>query len=488
MWAQVILLPRGGSSAIDQWLEGTFPQINKTRWERSALEWPNQILKGQPEELEYFICMSGDLLDEGYDSDILHRLLNCARQHTWNANIYLALDQRMDLKEGQIEARAARLNWFGTMQEMGLTDILELPLLGSEMSLLSVKLMNAAARSAVRREVIERCAGEGDWKCIFYRPSEIEKSFLGPFLTQLESINGEVNYLLTVRGKGDRDQLNFIQDVLTIRSRMTFLVARIDKTGEEPTDALQRLCADEGLTIIPDAFRGLFELHLFIQRLREMNSRRHKTLPRMVSGAEAVRLAPQLKFSSSIQYPQLLITHSFDPTDEVEQCIEAARDAYEITKDLPFGTKVIILPAIDCAILPGRISALQSLTAWVHIGHGSMSKGLMESGPARVYKRPDQWLACFESYEGSVPLICFAACQSIEVARHFAEAGAGVVVGFAEDVLLPACRLLAKEVVKAAVISNGNLEKTLKAFELGCSMLYANDYDVVRARAFCSRH
>lgn len=487
MWAQVSLLPRGGTSVLDEWLEGKFPEINNTRWERTALEWPKRILKGQPEELEYFICMYGDPLDEGYDSSILHSLLSTAKRYTWNSHIYVALDQRLDLQKGQIEVRAARLKWFDTMLKMGITDILELPLIGADTSLLNVKLMNAAARSVARRELVESNLGTGDWKCLFFTPSEIEKSFLGRFLTRLESINGKGSYLLVLRGKGDKEQIDFIEKALTIASGNTFLVARIDETGEEPTDELQRFCTDKGLPIIPDAFRGLFELHFFIQRLREINSRRHEIFPRMVFGAETVRLASPFKFILSTQYPQLLITHSFDPDDHVELCIEAASDAYEITSDLPYGTKVLILPAINCAVLPTVISSLRSLTAWVHIGHGSMSEGLQESGPGGDFKRPDQWLACFESYGGSIPLICFASCKSIETARHFAEAGAGIVVGFAEELMLPACRLLAKEVVRAAVISNGNLEKILEAFELGCSNLYANNFDGAGARAFCPR-
>jgi hypothetical protein len=120
----------------------------------------------------------------------------------------------------------------------------------------------------------------------------------------------------------------------------------------------------------------------------------------------------------------------------------------------------------------------------MHIGHGDGKQGLQQAGG--LYKTPDDWLNSFAGYESSLALIVFASCRSEVIAEHFAGAGAGVTIGFAEKVAKKVCVYLTSRVVHAALNSNGSREVILKAFNEGRQVLKIEDPDAVPV-AFCSR-
>src|SRR5205085_5183717 len=124
--------------------------------------------------------------------------------------------------------------------------------------------------------------------------------------------------------------------------------------------------------------------------------------------------------------------------------------------------------------LPAMIES-KSITAWVYQGHGDYMNGLQESRAGRLAP-PDRWLNCFSDYQSSLPLVVFSACRSSQIARLFAEAGAGVAIGFDSDVTSSAAKLLTTDVVSTALRTRGNLKEILEAFRRGCRRLTARGY------------
>jgi hypothetical protein len=119
----------------------------------------------------------------------------------------------------------------------------------------------------------------------------------------------------------------------------------------------------------------------------------------------------------------------------------------------------------------------QHLTAWLHVGHGKRTHGLQEvTGEFQTAKR---WLQCFAAHRsrgGSLALAIFSACETIEVAKEFANAGVGVTIGFDKKVPSVACRRLTAEVISAALRANGDRETIIRAFHLGCDKLKAENF------------
>lgn len=494
MRSQVFLLPKGGSVIADSWqAEEDASDAARERWERSASVWPRLALRGGPvAPLENFICMDGDPLESGYDSDALGTQLVYARQHGWGADLYVVVDQRYGMQPGQVEARPARIEWFKTMSKLGVVDVIELPLplpLAGDGGGHQPKLRFAAARSRERAAIIDAHARPGTWKCIFQRqPGPIQKSFLSPFLTAAPAGDPEENYLLVLDGSGGKplrkSQRDFVGKMADASPDGQLLVAYFDETGEEPPEDLRELCDARGLGLIPNSFRGLFELYFFIWRLADESQRRLAFAWRAADWSEAVEavaVAPRPTFKARARHLSMLVTHAFaygdEPTphagpecDACEPesdpyCVEAARDFYELTKDLPFGTAVHVHPAVTCEVLTGVLAEIGDITVWVHIGHGRQGEGLHESGGEDDYAPAEKWLSCFERHQGPLALACFAACESKAVARYFAEHGAGVSIGFAEEVPLEDCRLVTREVVKVALNSDGDRDAILRTFE-----------------------
>jgi len=103
----------------------------------------------------------------------------------------------------------------------------------------------------------------------------------------------------------------------------------------------------------------------------------------------------------------------------------------------------------------------------VHFGHGQGEQGLQEA-LSGLFEPPERWLACFAAYGRSLALAFFSSCQSAPVARRFASAGAGVAIGFEQEVPPAACQILATIVVGTALLILGEtgVGKELVAHEL----------------------
>ena len=180
----------------------------------------------------------------------------------------------------------------------------------------------------------------------------------------------------------------------------------------------------------------------------------------------------------------LLIVSSFD-SDVPQDCLAAARDVGMLRRDLPPQTRLVVHPAISCRQLPDLLQLLPSQIVLTFIGHGNGANGMQEFHSGK-YITPERWLECFAAYNGSLSLAFFSSCRSTETARLFAQAGAGVAIGFGADVLPRACQKLAEQVVQAALRTKGDRSEILRAFQYGCRILKAEGLDEAQPLAFYS--
>ncbi len=109
-----------------------------------------------------------------------------------------------------------------------------------------------------------------------------------------------------------------------------------------------------------------------------------------------------------------------------------------------------------------RIDRLEGDLLWVHLGHGHGEEGLEDAEGRKI--SPERWIDSFRGRERRMAMALLLSCRSAQTARRLAEAGAGVTIGFEDDVVSNESRSLAAKVVAAALASGGNRAAILATF------------------------
>jgi hypothetical protein len=86
---------------------------------------------------------------------------------------------------------------------------------------------------------------------------------------------------------------------------------------------------------------------------------------------------------------------------------------------------------------------------------------------------PEKWLQCFRGRRLALPLALFLTCYSADVARIFAQAGAGVAIGFEGRVDSDKCRILADQILQSVLAKGWGQRAILEGFIQGRSDLMA---------------
>lgn len=472
MTVRIVVLQRGSPHILQEWREEP-GWLRDDYWQESSCYWPEGVLNNRPEPIDAFLCLERETLAEGYDAVHMREVIQQAHDAMWGAELRVVVDQRL-LLEGQRKFRESREGWFRMLLDNGISDIIELPIDPTD----NTPFAEAAARSRKRDQILTTNRIDGDWKCLLYKTpdpaSEIE-AFLAPFLVRSTSdVVGE-NCLIVLRDRCDDDGLEFVRSVLERLSPGRVMVGVLDEVEEPPLE-LKLLCAKKACELV--RFCGLFELQYFLRKLVAAG----EICTCSQSRTDAVQVISEPLFSN--RPPQLLITHSFTPTDVIG-CYAAARDVRRLRRAVSNQLQTEIHPAVQCVTLPDVLGRLRPLLAWVHIGHGGGTKGLQQAGGA--FKTAEEWLKCFACYQSSLALAVFSSCRSERVARSFAEAGVGVAIGFVDDVPKRVCGLLTQVVVAAALRSNGERHEILQAFQQG-SKLLAKEYPSAKPVSFWSNH
>jgi hypothetical protein len=452
---RVLISQRDSHKVLADWWEEDSSPSRQENWERAASLWPEKCLVDQPDPVAVYLRVAGESSPEGYEESFVRGVVERARIATWGAKVYLVVDH----EAGQLipavgGGRPARPRWLETLHESGVSDILQWPMQGVS------TYAEAAARSEARMRKLISDVPNRSWKCVIHTPPHLgpeQESFLAPYLaSSLKKLEDE-NCLLVLQGKRE-NHMRFVRRALRQRPDYRVIIGVIDQI-EEPPRELKEFCHDEGYELV--RFHGLVELYYFLRRLNSINETETTPVP----------VVREPVFRSHA--PQLLITHSYTARDK-SGCLTAAHDTWELTKDLRGAAKVKIYPAVKCVKLADILDELQQVLVWVHIGHGDDLRGLQEADD-ELFKSAEDWLNSFAGYKSSLALAMFSSCRSASVAKHFAESGVGVSIGFAQDVHKKACVHLTKRVVKAALESNGSRTAILEAFREGRKVLGTAD-------------
>ena len=317
--------------------------------------------------------------------------------------------------------------------------------------------------------------------------------FLNGFNYVPQRDQDKVNLVITVNRQDSYDQRNDVTEALAhcpARARIVVTLGLREDRG------LLDLCDKEGIGK-PLRCQGGFELRYL---LLQLNAQYVLESASPFADVEVVETDPHPLFGVRLANApsRLLLTSAFSPTPEREaiRCIEAARDVDDVLHAAPGRPSFRIHQNATLSALGGLVGSVKEsherIIAWIHMGHGKEGDGLLQYDEDETAGTDaERWLACFEPYRGaSLPLVFLGACYSAQVARHFAEAGAGLAIGFRGKVVARACQSLVRPVVHAALNSGGDPRRILQAFETGCRQLDSMQpasYLEAQPIAFCQR-
>ena len=456
------------------WDETDSDSLHVDQWEKSASLWPENWLAGEPSPLEVFLLLNGASLTEGYGQEFVGRIIEQAHQSMWGADIYVVLDSETSLKVPTLDQKRIASSpsaLFEILSEANVTDVLQWPRASSD-------FVEASVRSRRRMQNFRQCDFTREWKCHLQKPTYLsadEESFLSRFLVRSLDQLKDQNCLIVLPEKRE-NYMRYIKKVLGERPAYHVMVGVIDQIDRPPRD-LTEFCEENGYELL--WFHGLIEMYYFLLKLNRIRLQQ----PKQLLGATRVPLVATPVFKSHA--PQLLITHSF-LRGKTGDAADAANDVWQLTRELGDDTRVKIYPAVQCIKLAEILDDLVHVLAWVHIGHGNLETGLQQSED-EIFKSAEDWLRSFAGYKSSLALALFSSCCSTPVAKRFAEAGAGVTIGFENQVPKKLCQYLTKPVIKKAIETNGSRNAILEAFRIGRSRIETQDKDAL-PKAFWSRH
>jgi hypothetical protein len=478
MSVDVVILPQGGRESLRAWIEESAFNIQLDEWEALSLEIASKARLGNGTPVEVFLCPLGDHLIARYDSYFIERLLQAARDHCWGADIYIVADRRIRVSADEIEDHASLARWFEAAHRGGAADIIQVDLDRSGFYPVEpTDLASASELSRLRQIALQSRISTSKWRCHLADLKRRLPAFLDPFVKYPQGPYRGENIVIVV------DKSAVDQEELVNNARGSDLAERhvVVTLGVHPSANLRAMCqAEDDLALV--RCRGPFELRYFMLQL---NATYELRTAKWTGAVEAIALDERPLFGQSRREEGrgLLVTSSFDPDIEYDHYSEAARDAGAIAYGRPRNAFYRAHQAITPGNLSQVLKSFSTVTAWVYLGHGGGEMGLQEAGSGE-FKTPDEWLSSFSAYAGSLPLVIFSACRSTVTARRFAQAGVGVTIGFEDDVPPEACRLLAAEVVRAALVTGGDQAGILNAYHVGCTDLIAGGYTGVGPKAF----
>jgi hypothetical protein len=465
---RILILQQGTRHNADEWTEKDDSPLNLDKWKENSSRWPERLLANNRGQMEVFLCLDKELLAEGCDPPFLHRVIEQAHKSMWGAKVYVVVDKEWQPEDRDPEQPDPFL-WAEGLLENKVSDILEWSLKDDS------NYSEAALRSRKRAEMLFNYPPSKPWKCLFRTRLSLsteEEYLLSPYLVDsLDELDNE-NCLVVLRHMSDEGYLEYIEEKLQQATNYEMMVGAIDRVVRTLPSDLVKLCRKKGCG--PVRFHGVAELYYFLQRLNNprLENIRLSNL-RLIDETKVtpVRVAANPRFRS--HSPQLLITYAYLP-EQPDSCFAAANDTWQLIGDLPSNVRVKIYPAIKSAKLADILKDMGHVLAWIHMGHGDEENGLQQAED-KLFKSAEDWLKSFADYKSSLALAMFSSRRSAAVAQRFAEAGAGVAIGFTDELHQKVCVELTKRVVEAAVEANGERSAILTAFSVGREILEVKD-------------
>jgi hypothetical protein len=472
------------TTADEPWRESSLVNIDYLRWSKLAAEVSRRAIGRERFRVDIYLHFKGDHLIRRYEYDFVDKLVELAREHTWGGRVFLVLDHSIftdpDAIRGNIPLIAY---WLETARRGRVADVVLIshnrfdpgpPVLGL--------LKKAGDNSRDRYHDFSELVAPGVWRCWPIPNSAINRFDFEDESPSASNRIPDSNFLIAVDRKPTvtADEKKEIKRFIRKHRDGRFALAVVGIPTDGLAPDLRALAAELRLLVIQ--FRGWLELRFFLLQLNHLCSSQVVLLP------DIIRAVPTntLPRGGSVDEapPIMLATSGFNYQEDSVLCREAARDIGKLLHALYPRAGYRIHPALRGGDLPRLWDGVDSLTAWWFIGHGKGPAGLQDVDGQVL--RAEEWLDKLSDSGKRPPLVFLSACRSAEVARDFARAGTGVAVGFDSDTLPAPCRILAIQVINAALTSRGDRDAILAAFSAGCRQLQVSGLGHVKPRAFYS--
>jgi hypothetical protein len=462
MAIEVVVLQAGKDRLIHRWFESG-ASLNQLEWERTALEVARRAIYQPDFRVDIFLCLKADYLVSNFDHDLCRALSEKARAYGWGAKLYIAASADIDYKPHQREIIPYLVEWFDEIhhQQYRATDVV---LAGFDRASMIedyhlADLRRARDESVSRYDLMPGLIIPDEWHC--WAASSNYQSWLADvFASDARNLILVVHAIKT-SGKLLSQALQKAEEKIRENPRRRFLLGVISRKEIPP--ALVALGNAHRIPVVQ--FRGLIELRYFFLRLNRLCGRQSAMLSDRV---EAVPLDNQIFRFANRHRPRLLLTSAFNPEHHATNCLDAVNDVAEIVRHAPAHAEYDVYPCLRATDFPNLLRRMPDLVAWVHLGHGEES-GLQDSDGNSI--KIEEWFARLQHHGVSLPLAFLSVCHSAATARRLAQAGIGVAIGFEGKVLPKACRDLSRQVVRAALDSNGSRRAILQEYNQQCSQL-----------------
>jgi|GEM_PF-6755104 len=451
MSIEVFIVQTEGDEGVRTWVEaGLVAQQRK--WEQAALELAQRATDQRDFRAEIFLCLKADYLVDKFEYKFIRTLCEAARDYGWGAKVYIAVDERVDLKPEQLAIIPYLVTWLRELHDSAqrATDIV----LANYDRMTDLQpyhlrdLRRARDESATRYDMLPGLIVPDEWHC--WTASTEYKHWLD----DVSEENGRNLVIVIKDGQYVTKAVRQAKEKIKERPRGRFVLGCLAR-GD-----LSRTVVDFGRRYrIPILkFRGLLELRYFLLRLNRLCQSRADVLADTV---EAVGVERQIFHVGDRHRPRLLITSAFHPDRDETNCLDAVKDVGIISRSAPPHAEYYIHPYFRADDLTNLLKRMPQLTAWLHLGHGNES-GLKDICGNSI--KLEEWFARLQHSGATLPLIFLSVCESTAAARRFAEAGVGVAIGFENAVLPEMCRKLAAPVVAAALSNGGSRRAILQAY------------------------
>ena len=109
MSIEVLIVQTEGEENVRQWNEpGPYPQ--QREWQQAALGLARRAIDQRDFRADIFLCLKADYLVNKFEYEFCRALVEAARHNCWGAKLYIAVDERIDLKP---EPRASKAEHHG---------------------------------------------------------------------------------------------------------------------------------------------------------------------------------------------------------------------------------------------------------------------------------------------------------------------------------------------------------------------------------------
>ena len=413
------------------------------------------------------LCPDGASL-AAYDPDSLVREAKHAQRYGWNATVYALIKAQYCIDPPNEKLLARWRVWIERVRTVGIRDLIEPAYIGA--------IGPSLLRSQQRAVVTERLSVDGAWNLQF--PSDTDPHLID-WLAAAADMSGvpaeKTNgMLVSVRGP-DAVRAAVLEALLQRDDCCAGAPVRAAAIlGDLPGPQVQQFCTTRGLPVLTCG--GRFELGFVLSSLAS------RYVARVDCGREKFVTVATRRFARAAvsSKPVVLVTSSFDPNfDPYPQQWRLALDYIQAALKGAGPAEPVVQPALTLPNLRRLVTKLtregRRIAAWVHIGHGGIP-GMRPHG-TRNDAAPAEWLAAFvgdnpatagRDYQDSLPFVLLYACHSVPTALCFAEAGAGVAVGFENGVYaMDAARLL-RGLIKTTLQPGPVPEKIVQAFRQAC--------------------